>query len=86
MTKADKNDVRLMLQQELKPVRELLQRHEQTIFGATGDNGLNEDNKSNKKRLDFLEASRNRVIGAVAIVPPIISAATYFIINLFKKS
>ncbi len=85
MTKADKNDVRLMLQQELKPVLGILQRHEQTLFGATGNNGINEDNKSNKKRLEFLEASRNRVMGAVGIVPVIVSGVMYFLINLFRS-
>lgn len=86
MTKADKNDVRLMLQQELKPIFVLLQRHEQTLFGPTGENGIEGDNKSNKKRLDFLEASRNRVMGAVGIVPVIVSGVMYFLINLFRSN
>lgn len=86
MTKADKNDVRLMLQQEFKPIFVLLQRHEQTLFGPTGENGIEGDNKSNKKRLDFLEASRNRVMGAVGIVPVIVSGVMYFLINLFRSN
>lgn len=66
----------------MKPVMEhltdnalQLQRHEQSLYGVTGDNGLNGDMKTIKGKVETLEGYKKQVIAIAGTVGAFASAA-----------
>ena len=65
-----KNDIRIIFQEENKPIVALLEIHEKAIqtntqflFGANGNNGLNSEYKGIKERLLAVETEQNKGTG-----------------------
>ena len=68
---------------EMRNVREQVQQHEQTIFGAKGDNGINGDVKGIKVDMDKFNGFKIKAIAyATAISTVLIVAKDYFFAKL----
>lgn len=79
LTDDDFSKIKLLVSEELKPVHELALRHEQTLFGAMGDNGLNGDMKKVKSVLDEFNALKNKAFGILIVVQLLIGALSYWV-------
>ena len=43
MTKADQEQIRLIIQDEIRPVRDMVIKHQEVLFGPSGEKGIMKD-------------------------------------------
>lgn len=95
LTKNDREFIRLVIKEEisaaLEPVMnknneqdQTIRKHNQTLYGENGNNGINSDVKALKVKISNLETEKKQLIAWAAGVSATVSAFTYFIKHLFK--
>jgi len=70
LNKTDKDWIRLAVREEtgklLEPVRDLSVKHEQTLYGETGNNGLRKTVESHGKELQSIKVKMGWIAGAIS--------------------
>jgi len=69
-----------------EPIQKMLDRHEQTLFGPQGDNGLNGDMKVINAKLEEFDGLKKKAIAVLAAVQLGLGAAFHFIPKWFEKN
>ncbi|MCI0706047.1 MAG: hypothetical protein L0Y80_01000 [Ignavibacteriae bacterium] len=66
-----KNELRLLeaaLDRKLRPIHSLLQKHEQSLYGETGENGLKGDIKQARREIKLLQRLSWMVSGGLVVI------------------
>ena len=68
MTKNELRLLELALDRKLQPIHSLLQKHDQTLYGETGENGVKGDMKQARKEIKLLQRLSWMVSGGLVVV------------------
>ena len=66
-----KNDIRLIegvLDRKLEPIKSLLQKHDQTLYGETGENGLKGEVRQTRVDIKWLQRLSWMISGGLVVV------------------
>lgn len=95
LSKTDKEFIRLVMKEEigdaLQPIveknskqDESLQKHEQSLYGTSGTNGISGDMKTIKKKVEELDGTKKQLIAWAAGVSAAVSTAALFVKSFIK--